>query len=59
MYLKICDARNPLFFRCEDLENYVNEVSKYKGNFLLLNKADLLEEDVRKEWNRYFLKHNV
>ena len=41
------------------MENYVKEVSEYKGNFLLINKSDLLSEEVRKEWNRYFLSQNV
>ena len=51
--MQIVDARNPLRFRCEDLETYVTEieldtgreVGKGKGqrrNMLLINKADLL-----------------
>lgn len=44
---QIVDCRDPLFYRCEDLEMYVKEVSQSKTNFLVLNKADLLPEDVR------------
>ncbi len=40
--VQIVDARNPLLFRCTDLEKYVKEVDKNKKNILLINKADLL-----------------
>lgn len=45
--VQIVDCRNPFFFRCEDVEFYVKEVSEKKENFLVLNKADLLPERVR------------
>ena len=45
--LQIVDARNPLLFRCEDLEKYVKEVNENKGNMILINKADLLTEGQR------------
>ena len=45
--VQIVDARNPLLFRCVDLEQYVNEVDPFKKNFLLLNKADLLSVEQR------------
>lgn len=57
--VQIVDCRDPLFFRCLDLENYVKEVGKNKINFLLLNKADLLGEEIRTLWSAYFNKHNV
>jgi hypothetical protein len=50
--VQIVDARNPLRFRCEDLERYVQDVEGVEGeagtgggkriNLLLINKADLL-----------------
>jgi hypothetical protein len=52
MVVQIVDARNPLRFRCEDLERYVRDVEGVEGeagtgigkrvNLLLINKADLL-----------------
>ncbi|XP_053606768.1 large subunit GTPase 1 homolog isoform X2 [Plodia interpunctella] len=55
--LILLDARNPLLFRCEDLEKYATE---QKCKFiLLLNKADLTSEYVRKCWVEYFNKQNV
>lgn len=52
--VQVLDARNPLLFRCEDLEKYVKEVDEEKINMLLLNKADLLTAEQRKIWKRYF-----
>lgn len=52
--VQIVDARNPLFFRCKDLELYVQEVDKGKQNILLLNKADFLTLEQRKVWAKYF-----
>ena len=40
--VQIVDARNPLLFRCADLDAYVSEVDSKKSTVLLLNKADLL-----------------
>ena len=47
LLVQIVDARNPLMFRCVDLEQYVLEVDPFKKNFILLNKADLLTEEER------------
>lgn len=52
--VQIVDARNPLFFRCKDLELYVQEVDKDKQNILLLNKADFLTLEQRTMWAEYF-----
>lgn len=52
--VQIVDARNPLLFRCEDLEKYVKEVSENKMNLILVNKADFLTEDQRIYWAKYF-----
>ena len=50
--VQIVDARNPLRFRCEDLERYVQDIEGVEGeagtgsgkrtSLLLINKADLL-----------------
>lgn len=55
--LILLDARNPLLFRCADLERYAAE-QKCKC-ILLLNKADLTNEYERKCWAEYFTKENV
>lgn len=65
LVVQIVDARNPLGFRCEDLEKYVEEVGiglgnqdhageGYRKNLLVVNKADLLTENQRKAWADYF-----
>ena len=50
LVVQIVDARNPMLFRCEDLETYVKQVDPNKQNLLLVNKADLLSKT-----QRYFL----
>lgn len=57
--VQIVDARNPLLFRCEDLERYVKEVSPDKLNMILVNKADFLTEEQREAWAKYFADTNI
>ncbi|XP_062901793.1 large subunit GTPase 1 homolog [Mobula hypostoma] len=57
--VQIVDARNPLLFRCEDLERYVKEVQKDKVNMILLNKADLLTRAQRRIWAKYFAEEGI
>ncbi|NXG12344.1 LSG1 GTPase, partial [Sakesphorus luctuosus] len=57
--VQIVDARNPLLFRCQDLESYVKEVSNDKENMILINKADLLSEEQRATWAQFFEKEGV
>lgn len=57
--VQIVDARNPLLFRCEDLEEYVKEVDPKKMNMILINKADFLTEEQREAWAKYFSDINV
>ena len=57
--VQIVDARNPLLFRCEDLESYVKELDGKKRCILLLNKSDLLSAEQRLAWANYFDKHNI
>ena len=51
--IQIVDGRDPLFFRCLDLEQYVKEVDPIKENILLINKADLLNDAVRYKYHIY------
>ncbi|NXD76523.1 LSG1 GTPase, partial [Halcyon senegalensis] len=57
--VQIVDARNPLLFRCQDLESYVKEVSNDKENMILINKADLLSEEQRAAWAQFFEREGV
>jgi large subunit GTPase 1 len=57
LVVQIVDARNPLRFRCEDLEDYICDVEGPEGekgtgkgkrrSLLLINKADLLNAQQR------------
>ncbi|CAG8731243.1 8544_t:CDS:2, partial [Racocetra persica] len=53
LLVQIVDARNPLFFRSEDLEKYVKEINEKKKCILLINKADLLTARQRRIWADY------
>ncbi|XP_047322209.1 GTPase LSG1-2-like [Impatiens glandulifera] len=57
LLVMVVDARDPLFYRCPDLEVYAREVDKHKRTLLLVNKADLLPVSVREKWAQYF-RHN-
>jgi len=59
LIVQIVDARNPLLFRCVDLEKYVQEVDPKKKNLLLVNKADMMTTEQRKLWADYFEKEGV
>ncbi|KAJ5716315.1 Large subunit GTPase 1 [Penicillium malachiteum] len=59
LVVQIVDARNPLQFRSEDLENYVKEIDPRKKNLLLVNKADMLTLQQREVWAEYFEKNNI
>eukprot|EP00921_Rhytidocystis_pertsovi_P008537 GHVQ01013967.1.p1 GENE.GHVQ01013967.1~~GHVQ01013967.1.p1 ORF type:complete len:739 (+),score=111.00 GHVQ01013967.1:1347-3563(+) len=54
LVIQIVDGRNPLLFRCQDLEVLVHEVDKRKINMILINKADFLDHHSRLNWYRYF-----
>lgn len=53
LVVQIVDARNPLMFRSEDLEQYVKDVDPKKENLLLINKADMMSYSQRREWAKY------
>jgi len=56
---QIVDARNPLLFKCDDLEAYVRETNKDKDYIVLINKADYLTEKQRSYWLEYFKTLNT
>ncbi|CAE7892290.1 LSG1, partial [Symbiodinium sp. KB8] len=51
--VQIVDARDPLMFRCQDLEAYVAEVNPAKRCLLIINKADFLPLHLREAWASY------
>lgn len=59
LLVMVVDARNPLFYRCPDLEAYAREIDEHKRTLLLINKADLLPYTVRLKWAQYFKLHDI
>jgi large subunit GTPase 1 len=59
MLVQIVDGRNPMYFRCDDLETYVKEINPKKETVLLINKADLMSIAVRKHWADYFNEQGI
>ncbi|KAL8855156.1 MAG: hypothetical protein Q9221_000062 [Calogaya cf. arnoldii] len=59
LVVQIVDARDPLLFRSEDLENYVKEVDSKKNNLLLVNKADMMTLRQREAWADYFERTGI
>ncbi|KAK7324825.1 hypothetical protein VNO77_28696 [Canavalia gladiata] len=59
LLVMVVDSRDPLFYRCPDLEAYAQEVDEHKRTLLLVNKADLLPVSVREKWVKYFCAHNI
>ena len=57
--VQVVDARDPLFYRCPDLEAYVTEIDAAKRTLLLLNKADLLSPELRRAWCDYFDERRI
>ncbi|EER06625.1 GTPase, putative, partial [Perkinsus marinus ATCC 50983] len=55
---QILDARDPLFYYCEDLTKYVEEVAKAQGrkksSVVLMNKSDFVPKEIRDGWKKYF-----
>ena len=44
LMIQIVDGRDPLFFRSEDLVDYVKELNPNKKSLLLINKSDLVPQ---------------
>ncbi|KAG7450705.1 P-loop containing nucleoside triphosphate hydrolase protein [Guyanagaster necrorhizus] len=69
LVVQIVDARNPLRFRCEDLEDYIRDVEGPEGekgtgkgirrSLLLINKADLLTSHQRRLWANHFDEQGI
>ncbi|GFZ20269.1 P-loop containing nucleoside triphosphate hydrolases superfamily protein [Actinidia rufa] len=59
LLVMVVDARDPLFYRCPDLEAYAREIDEHKRTLLLINKADLLPFFVRDKWAKYFRLHGI
>jgi large subunit GTPase 1 len=59
LVVQIVDARNPLLFRSEDLENYVKDVDPKKENLLLINKADMLTQKQRTAWAKHLKQAGI
>jgi len=58
LLVQILDARDPEFYRCQDLERYVEHFGT-KRHLLLVNKADFLSADLRRKWAAWFAEHKV
>ncbi|KAI9121486.1 hypothetical protein K1719_008519 [Acacia pycnantha] len=59
LLVMVVDSRDPLFYRCPDLEAYAREVDEHKRTLLLVNKADLLPTPIREKWAEYFWAHDI
>ncbi|XP_057856480.1 GTPase LSG1-1 [Cryptomeria japonica] len=59
LVVTVVDGRNPLFYRCPDLEEYVKEINSQKKTMLLVNKADLLPVYMRVKWAKYFHSQGI
>uniref|UniRef100_A0A5B7C1Q2 CP-type G domain-containing protein n=1 Tax=Davidia involucrata TaxID=16924 RepID=A0A5B7C1Q2_DAVIN len=59
LLVMVVDARDPLFYRCPDLEAYAREIDEHKRTLLLINKSDLLPVSVRDKWAKYFRLHGI
>ncbi|KAI8525865.1 hypothetical protein RHMOL_Rhmol13G0264200 [Rhododendron molle] len=59
LLVMVVDARDPLFYRCPDLEDYAREIDEHRRTLLLVNKADLLPYAVREKWAKYFHLHGI
>ena len=57
--IQVVDARDPLFYHCQDLTDYVAEVAEWKKTVLLLNKADYLSKEQREQWAAYFRESDL
>ncbi|KAF5177520.1 large subunit GTPase 1-like protein [Thalictrum thalictroides] len=59
LIVMVVDARDPLFYRCPDLEAYAREIDEHKKTLLLVNKADLLPLELREKWANYFNENGI
>lgn len=59
LIVQIVDARNPLVFRSEDLEDYIKAVDPAKQNLLLINKADMMTDRQRHAWAQHLTENKI
>ncbi|PIN01915.1 putative GTP-binding protein MMR1 [Handroanthus impetiginosus] len=59
LLVMVVDARDPLFYRCPDLEAYAREIDEHIRTLLLVNKADLLPFSLREKWAEYFHQQGI
>lgn len=57
--VQVVDARNPLLYYTQDIQNYAAEMNPPKPIILIVNKADFLSSYQRKIWADYFISHNI
>jgi large subunit GTPase 1 len=57
--VQVADARNPLLFRFSDMEIYAKDLSVHKRLLLLVNKADMLSDELRAAWCDYFESQGI
>jgi len=57
--VQVVDARQPLLYRCPDLEAYAREINPLKQTMMLVNKADFLSTRQRLEWGRFLRSKKV
>eukprot|EP00898_Chlorokybus_atmophyticus_P005984 jgi/Chlat1/6387/Chrsp44S00451 len=55
----VVDSRNPLLYRCPDIEAYVREIDPRKKMLVLLNKGDLLPVEMRRRWAEFLTAHRL
>jgi large subunit GTPase 1 len=58
LLVQIIDARDPEFYRCQDLERYVSQWDA-KRSLLLINKSDFLSAETRCAWKAHFAAAGV
>jgi len=56
--VQILDTRDPEFYRCKDLETYIQQFEG-KRHMLLLNKADFLSPELRQRWAAYLADRGI
>ncbi len=57
--MQVLDARDPLRYRSEDMDDFARELHPAKASLMLLNKADLLPLRLRAAWADYFEARGV
>jgi len=59
LLVQILDARDPDFYHCRDLGRYISEVGSEKRTMVLVNKADFLTAEQRKQWADYYSANGI